>query len=300
MRASWSASAAFLFVLAGCAGPSETEQLNGPEGLAKEAGLLTGAVLDDALVPLEGAFLVLDGQDSTTTDESGRFRFANVKPGDHVLVATREAYEAATTTVTVLAGEETSVSILLRPAPNADAYHETRIKSGLISCSFATRRAGSNSSYLNLCLPLFVVSPTLDQTRVEWPLGGLDNVTGFWTETVWRSSQAFGRSLYVEWNVNTDGIQNGVRFASKAGQSPIAQRIPIDNLTALVAKNPSPPSKCGFSKCEVFNLHTAFAETLGPSAPVDVGVVLQQRFDDHVTIFHREALPLVFSSLADQ
>lgn len=81
--------------------------------------MVVGTVVDaQSRAPLRGVDLVMDGQDLTAlSGADGRFVLVGVPAGEHVLVAHRIGYRTLRTTVSVAAGETTSVRLALPPQP---------------------------------------------------------------------------------------------------------------------------------------------------------------------------------------
>lgn len=73
------------------------------ENEAEARTIITGTVTDASTeAPIQNAQITLDGTDtSTTTDESGTFRFADLEPGTHALTVSAEGYEDSTARVEV-------------------------------------------------------------------------------------------------------------------------------------------------------------------------------------------------------
>jgi len=88
---------------------------------AMEQGVVTGTVRDAATKqPLRGVIVVLDeARTGVTTNDKGEFRIANVSPGNHILHARKLSYAKRTQTVTVVDGEQVSVTMVLETSVNA-------------------------------------------------------------------------------------------------------------------------------------------------------------------------------------
>ena len=101
--------------LAGCASPgTQSEATSAPEpdfgelGLeaTSSTGILRGAVVDDALRPIEGATVVLTGEVArrTVTTEVGTFGFEGLPPGTYFVTASKAGYFDAQEDADVVAG----------------------------------------------------------------------------------------------------------------------------------------------------------------------------------------------------
>lgn len=78
--------------------------------------IITGTVTDaNTEAPIQNAEITLHGTDmSTTTDQSGTFRFADLETGTHTVIVRAEGYEASESRVEVTE-EGGSVQITLTP-----------------------------------------------------------------------------------------------------------------------------------------------------------------------------------------
>ena len=85
---------------------------------AQQGGLVTGRVTEEGSGrPLVSAQVYLEGPGlGTLTDGSGQFQLANVPPGTQTLIVERFGYRSASETVTVTAGEATSVDFAIAVA----------------------------------------------------------------------------------------------------------------------------------------------------------------------------------------
>ncbi len=103
---------ALLFVtaaLAGCAGAETHAQPNDSLGLeaTSETGLIRGVVVDDAIVPIEGAVVSLMNQDlSTVTNEVGLFGFDGLPEGNYFLIVNADGFTEVQQSAIVVAGDD--------------------------------------------------------------------------------------------------------------------------------------------------------------------------------------------------
>ncbi len=88
-----------------------------------EAGMIAGVVLDgNTGAPLAGATVSISQQQSTTTDISGSFSFADIAPGAYTLTASASNYDEGSQEVTVTADQTSTVTFYLQPrAPQVTA-----------------------------------------------------------------------------------------------------------------------------------------------------------------------------------
>jgi len=89
--------------------------------LAIVSGVITGTVVDaKTKQPVRGAMVALDdARTGVTTDEAGAFRISGVSAGAHALHVRKLSYGKRTQAVTVVDGEQASVTIALTPSVNA-------------------------------------------------------------------------------------------------------------------------------------------------------------------------------------
>ncbi|MGB1586617.1 MAG: carboxypeptidase-like regulatory domain-containing protein [Thermoplasmatota archaeon] len=100
--------------LAGCAeetGPQEESDDTAFEGLegrvTEDTGLIRGLVLDDAIVPVAGATVTLQGEGRTAeTTEEGAFLFDDLAPGTYFMTVEKLGYNTTQTSANVEAGVE--------------------------------------------------------------------------------------------------------------------------------------------------------------------------------------------------
>ncbi len=144
----WVTGAALLLVvtfLAGCAdgGGAAEPQATEDFGVAptEDAGIVIGVVVDDAIRPLVGATVILripDAPRTATTDDDGRFAFADVPPGTYFLEATHPQAESAQTSVEVVAGDPDPpvVRLQLTRLFSQEPFHEAIKFTGFIQCGY--------------------------------------------------------------------------------------------------------------------------------------------------------------------
>ncbi len=105
-----------------CFGPSSEPQLR-------------GVVVDEAIVPLSGATVVLDDQ-TTTTGDDGLFVFTGLAPGFYTVTASHEFYDTVTVQGEALGdGLAQVVRIQLTRTIFDEPYIETEVFDGFLACS---------------------------------------------------------------------------------------------------------------------------------------------------------------------
>jgi hypothetical protein len=115
-------------LVAGCAGVHPTD-VPAPPGVdfSKDAGRITGFVLDDSFAPIQGIDVTIsDSGRSNRTDASGAFDFPHVPPSSHHLVAQQDGYQAINVAVVVEAGASVRANLVLMRLPSKLAHYETR------------------------------------------------------------------------------------------------------------------------------------------------------------------------------
>jgi iron complex outermembrane receptor protein len=114
---------ALLVVLTALLLPAHAQQ----ESAGPERAVVQGLVTDaDANLPVIGANVTLRTEAAetllrgTTTNSEGRFRLDGIQPGDYVLTATFVGYQPRALPLTLAAGEERSVDLVLQPGLELD------------------------------------------------------------------------------------------------------------------------------------------------------------------------------------
>src|SRR5687768_17548510 len=103
--------------LGGCSGGGDGDGVAdeaadfGDSGVRATAttGILLGVVVDERIIPIEGATVRLTGaaaNQSKTTDAQGRFAFGDLDPGSYFLAVSHFLHAPAQTSAEVMAGEE--------------------------------------------------------------------------------------------------------------------------------------------------------------------------------------------------
>lgn len=296
--------------MAGCVGDDKGSTVDAPTN-AVESGLgrLEITIVDDLVVPLPGAVIVLDGIEKGTTDTEGR-SVLDLPPGRVEALATLEGYAPDAKAIDIIEAETVRTTLTLVPNAIAESYHETRIQSGTIGCSFGNRVNSPNTSYFAICAVGSLVTNTsqVDDPFLNWHLDSIwTGITGFWGETQWQSSQALGTGMFVDWfvlDVRFGGTASYkiVSLNTTEGRSPLAVRIPVDlaqeaNSEQATGTGLVCPESGAQPDCWLLSGHYASARTVDQA--VDVGVTVQQRYTDYLTIFYGEVFPEVFSALPE-
>lgn len=307
-------SLACLLVVAGCLGGSESAEapaadasLSADARFDESTGAIAGVVTDDALVPIAGAVVRLDGGGTNvTTDADGRFAFSFLPPGTVVLVASQPGYQDATEIVTVTSGAVAQASLQLVALPSAEAFHATQQSDGRMLCAADTK---PQRFVLNICGSLMFVPVNSGEKSLGKYVLAEANASKLMTlvfETRWVPTQALGRGLDVYWEAyqeitNPTTFPEGEprRFARVNGTSPLRATANETVIDKILNFSP-PPLHChAGDRCTVMSRTFPRATTLGASSPVDAAVYIDQRFTHYLTEFHGLPAPTGFSALPD-
>jgi len=147
--ARWLLLLAVLAVIgAGCSDSAKEGAKAGADfgGLGLDAtdttGIVRGVVVDERIVPVEGAGVRLRGEAEeriTTTDAEGRFGFDGLRPGTYFLTVGKLNHEAGQTTAEVRAGvdEPTIVRVLIARLSAVEPFSQLSKFEGFIQCGYS-------------------------------------------------------------------------------------------------------------------------------------------------------------------
>lgn len=130
-------------LIAGCAGgpPAEADPFDGVDVKVDETtGAIRGVVVDQSIMPVEGAKVSLvDTPHNTTTDADGRFVFSKLEPGFYLLTASKPLYEEMTFQTSVEAGNPKPATITVRLTRlfEGEPYMSSFYEEGYFTCSQA-------------------------------------------------------------------------------------------------------------------------------------------------------------------
>lgn len=284
-------------LLSGCA--ADPLALETATELPLEDGgtLLSGVVVDDLIQPLEGAVITVEGEEATT-DASGRFRITGLTAGSYRAVAAKEGFLAAELTVELAGGEVVEVQFILVPLASAAAFHETFRRAGFIGCSAASRNP-AESFQLAVCGVVQVLGiQGVDEFITDFNDPGMGpDVVGAWGETTWQPNQATSQRMYVIWWVQPEARQpgdiDGGKVNETTGTSPVRVSLTKEQIANA---NQSDQPQCPEMDCVFIAGHgAAYDETQNPS----LVLMVQQRYEDFLTLFHGGRFPSDFSALPD-
>lgn len=262
---------ALVALMAGCAQPAPSDASGTPTDsfddldlqATKTTGVIRGLVVDEAIRPVTGASVTIEGRsESTTTNGGGAFGFDGLAAGTYFLTIVMERYVPLQQGVEVEAGvnDPDPVRVLLNTIPGLAPYVETYQAELFIHLS-------SHS--------LGAISPTDDDTPIlTFDVGAHSTIIQ--QELTWKPSsptgehvRLYGAALPIDWKVG-----NEIDRQSAIGGSPLTVRLngTVDDRTA-----------------DRFYVGVTAATQLA-SGPTDVdpaaGLVVNQAFQAFVHVFH--------------
>ena len=276
---------ALTFVLvAGCAGAagSVPDQTGSDPAFAS----IHGIVVDDAIRPLAGVRVELDGAANTTSDAEGAFAFAAVPPGVHVVRATKVGFADTVAQAVVRAGEQGPLLKLVLVADLSTlAYAETQAIEGYVECgmygaSFRYATCGTaNVASLIACSTFNVCMGNVTQDRYIVVQSFARQPDFLVAEVVWTPTQSLGEKLQVYIGAATAedlAAASTNDYNGTIGPSPLYVTM---NKTMLVDS--------GLGHDAMFLSQTFAAPSLKPCdfGACGVGLVVQQRFTYYLTSF---------------
>ncbi|HJQ93640.1 MAG TPA: carboxypeptidase-like regulatory domain-containing protein [Candidatus Thermoplasmatota archaeon] len=276
-------AAMLVAALAGCSSETPTGE---PGGSTPANGRLRGIAVDDAIRPIEGVRVELDGAANTTTDAEGAFLFEGVVPGAHVVRATKAGFADTVAQAVLGANEEPPLlKLVLVPDLSTLAYAETQAIEGYVECgmygaSFRYAACGTgNVASLIACSTFNVCLGNLTQDRYIVAQSFARQPDFLVAEVVWTPTQALGEQLQVYIGAATPedlAAASTNDYNGTIGPSPLYVTM---NKTMLV------DSKLGHEA--MFLSQTFAAPSVKPCefGACGVGLVVQQRFTYYLTSF---------------
>lgn len=305
-------------LVAGCAQdpkvpPAATDvTVAGPAQFSDTTGAIEGLVHDLEFQGLAGAEVGIPALGLTArTDDQGRYVFNNLDVGTVEVFAQKIGYDSAARRVEVRAGEVVGLDLALTAMASVEPYSETLTKKGLLGCAVQVDPVVGFSA----CGVAGLVGELtgqdmsgIDQFRLEWEV---NTSPALWHSTVhemqWRSSQALGSGLAVNWEVNLCSGDPKNTFGYAEGKTPLRveadyekiQSIPPSAKTCsqqgLVETDQS--GECNEQMCRLQSRVFQAADTTGQAA--DVGVAAMQAFEQYFTVFFHAPAPEGFTALPD-
>jgi hypothetical protein len=237
-----------MVTLAGCsdkagkatADPDDVDFGEVPVEVTEDTGAIRGVVLNDAIVPVAGAFVqVLGSPLNATTDSQGRFVFSKVVPGTYFLAVSKDLHQATQTQVNVVAGAKEPPILkvqLVRDYPQ-DPYMAAPIEMvGFFTC---TQAGGIVWGYSSSPCHMFTVPQLgpqdtcasagvcLDQTRVFHANVGPGWQTMVFEMTWEASATGTSEKLGMTVSENYDTRSASHIFASYGSGDPVLFRLEV-------------------------------------------------------------------------
>lgn len=240
-------------------------------------GGIRGVVVDDRITPIAGAIIeVVNHEESITTGDDGLFAISGLEPGTYLIKASHPLYTTAQQNTEVVAGEDNppAVKLQLLRTVFAEPYLQTLAYEGFIVCSANVQFVGySEECGEGAGVPGVGRVGGQDNNRVQFDFTVGAGAQTVIAEQVWEPTSDAGRAFYTpistEWVC--DPFCGGSRFIELDGPSPLRGEI---NATQLADHEVLPDE----------TVITMFTWASLESNPV--GVVLNQRFQNFVTVFY--------------
>lgn len=230
-------------LLAGCSGGGATDAR--PDlALEPGKGAIAGVVVDEAIRPVSGAAVLVQGaaqQRNATTGADGTFTVSDLEPGTYVLVAQHPLFDRVQASVEVAEGDTAAAKLQLTRQIFATPYSATQSFDGFLVCSVGFFVYASEECGEGVGVPCEV--PVLGCQRV----GGQGNNNAQWdfwldggfvrelvVDMVWEtSSPTFDEAYLVlatDWTCDPFCIGNELNITT--GLDPLRLTATITNGTA--------------------------------------------------------------------
>jgi len=288
MRPGLVACLVLVALLAGCAGSkAATVSASSAPGTV----LLRGVVVDEAIRPVAGARLELDGvaanatAGNATTGADGRFAFPGVAPGAHLVRASKVGFADAVAQADVRLGADEAVKLVLVADASAVPYAETLKIDGFVQCGtdtfdnhFAACGSGNVGSFI-ACAQAGVCQGNVTDDRyivIQW----FDREPTFLAvEVAWQETSQFAHALSV-WLGSATKEQ--LKFYP---ETPDVWNVTEGPSPLYGTMNQTMLDHSRIGKDSWF-LAQVFAGDAGQTGPAALGVVVQQRFQMFFTSFY--------------
>ena len=313
MRQRW--GLAVVVFLAGCTGSvgtqSGTDETSTGEGPTGE-GVLAGIVVDDAIRPLEGAFVEVVAEGvlrNSTTGADGQFRFTGLAPGAYLVRVSKQFHSSLEQAVVVQTGVEDPELVRFQLVFEASSVPFATVYKyeGFHECGFNFVRVCSN---INIATWIVVCGSTNGLVCLGNVTGdrslffvAIDGIPTFLqAELVWEATVETGRALnfYVgggnESELNS-GFASAYNFTS--GESPLMLRLTnhegegswcsrnVDDCEVPETLN---YTRIGSERALLGQVDAGPTQDLGtcsvPVRPCQVGFSVQQKFTMFTTVFY--------------
>lgn len=258
------------FTLAGCADAnaddaasqlrdSEQAAADLPVAATAQTGVIRGVVVDDAIRPLAGALVELQGASSnTTSNEAGAFAFEDLEPGTYFLSASLDGYATVQQSVEVLAGvdQPEAVKILLAAIARGTPMVETHSAVIFVSGSGWVDGVGGVT---------VGGAGVLSDGNWNFEVAISPNGTVAQTELVWNPTSELGKESRAEGGTYTGN--DGIDTETYTGPSPL---IMLANATE------------GDETAD----NVYYSLYVWPSGGVPAGLHFNQQVDAYINVFY--------------
>jgi hypothetical protein len=125
-------------LLAGCSGGDGKDEPASPlddvdvQPVSDTKGAVAGVVVDEAIRPVAGAEVTMDGKVVASTDEGGIFVLDSLEPGLAIFAVTAEGFLPVQTSADVQPGQTSQVRVQLPRDLNPQPYHVTYSHDGFM------------------------------------------------------------------------------------------------------------------------------------------------------------------------
>lgn len=273
-------------MLAGCADnkspvavPDATSFEDVEVTVTDTTGAILGVVVDDAIRPIEGVVVKLQGAvdqpDGIVTDTTGRFSFGDLEPGTYFLQASRFGYFPVQASAEVEAGVEDPPIVRMQLVRDVTqkAYYTAQQFTGFIVCtSSVVALCGAPNVVSNVLLcPVFdICLGNVTDDRFGWDFFYEANSSYIQTEIVWKSTQPV--SLELSFQMETiQGCDAEYYENTESGESPLANWAMAEEIAE---------AEIG-GECSIF--HSLFS---GDTAGTPAGVTINQKYEAYSHSFY--------------
>ena len=304
--ASLSVPLAIALLLAGCAGGGATpagqasSSIAAPTDIVEDGGSITGTVVDDESIALEGvtvALLELNLQVATIA--AGAFEFQNLPAGTYRLAAQKLGYESVAKAVTVAAGEAADVTLELAAIAIEVARHEVvGPLSGYFQCRSSVYQGGATGTCGYTCTAACVnpLGPvfTGDNSILKFEIDS-DNVASVVGDMKWTPS-AYGTSSNLRFAFSYEKRVGSHWWCSGEGPSPLqfVWQADGESKCANVGGTTNPDQPLVKDNPMRIYSNVPFATQSSP-----LNLAYEQKFEMYGTVFYGEPAPEGYTALAD-
>lgn len=269
MRTLFITMALVAMALAGCAddaAPVQDDESTAVDDQVKATsttGVIRGVVVDNAIVPIEGATVTIKSLELETTSlADGSFGFSDLDPGNYFLDVSKVGFDKVQASASVEAGVDKPpiVRVQLTEDPGSLPTVETLVFEGFIQCSVVTPVVRAA-----VCAVPGIVGIDLGDDFITY--FDIDEPDFIQSELLWDSTQPAGDNL---------ALQNYGGRASADGPSPLMLALDKE----YVAGNQVSENR--FS----FRVFAGWIDGTGnPVTGWGVGATIEQDFDMYINIF---------------